>query len=117
MKMKTNAVVVKAGTTFDLPIVISKPGTTVHWVFHSKGYDVRFGIVKGGNKAAREYFVANTVYAPDTPQQGKVVFDTPGNYFLVWDNTYSWFNEKNVVYSVDIVLPDLILDERVACAR
>lgn len=58
-----------------------------------------------------------TAYPPDTPQQGKVVFEEVGEYFLVWDNTYSWFHEKNVVYSVDIVLPELTLDEKVACAR
>lgn len=117
MKMKTNAVTVKAGQTFELPLVISKSGTTVHWVFHSKGYDIRFGIAKSPAGPSREYFVGNNVYPPDAPQQGKVVFDDVGEYFLVWDNTYSWFHEKNVVYSVEIVLPDLTLDERVECAR
>ena len=114
MKMKTNAIVVKAGQRFELPLVISKSGTSVHWVFHSKGYDIRFGFLKGTNK---ESFVAITAYPPDTPQQGKIVFEEVGEYFLVWDNTYSWFHEKNVVYSVDIVLPELTLDEKVACAR
>lgn len=112
--MKTNAITVKAGRTFELPIVISKPGTTVHWVFHSKVYDIRFGIVKGTNG---EHFVDNTVYAPDTPQQGKVAFPEAGDYYLVWDNSYSWFHEKNIVYSVEIVQPDLTIEERVACSR
>ncbi|KAK8793242.1 hypothetical protein WA588_006209 [Blastocystis sp. NMH] len=114
LKMKTNAITVKAGRTFELPIVISKPGTTVHWVFHSKVYDIRFGIVKGTDG---EHFVDNTVYAPDTPQQGKVVFPEAGDYYLVWDNSYSWFHEKNIVYSVEIVQPDLTIEERVACSR
>ena len=117
MKMKTNSVTVKAGQTFELPLVITKPGTTVHWVFHSKGYDIRFGIAKTNSTTNREYFVSNSVYPADTPQQGKVVFSDAGEYYLVWDNTYSWFHEKTVVYSIEIVLPDLTLDERVECAR
>ena len=117
MKMKTTAITIKAGTSFELPVMVSKPGTTVHWVFHTKGYDIRFGIARGRPGSNREFLVANTTYAPDSPQQGKIVFPDAGDYFLVWDNTYSWIREKNVVYSVDIILPDLTLDEQVECAK
>ena len=115
--MKTTEITIKAGTTFEMPLLVSKPGTTVHWVFHTKGYDIRFGIAKNKAGADREYIVSNTSYSPDSPQQGKVTFPTAGDYFLVWDNTYSWIREKHVVYSVEIVFPDLTLEEQTECAR
>ena len=46
-----------------------------------------------------------------------MVFPEAGDYYLVWDNSYSWFHEKNIVYSVEIVQPDLTIEERVACSR
>ena len=115
--MKTTEITIKAGTIFEMPLIVTKPGTTVHWVFHTKGYDIRFGIAKGRAGPNREFLVANTNYAPDAPQQGKVSFPTADDYFLVWDNSYSWIREKHVVYSVEIVLPELTLNEHVECAR
>ena len=61
--------------------------------------------------------MANTAYPPDCPQQGKIVFEEAGEYFFIWDNTYSWIREKNVVYSIEIVLPEETLEEKVACSR
>lgn len=115
--MKTTEITIKAGNSFELPLMVSKPGTTVHWVFHTKGFDIRFGIAKGRVGTKREFLVANTSYAPDAPQQGKVTFPDAGDYFLIWDNTYSWIREKHVVYSVEIVFPELTLDEKVECAK
>lgn len=115
--MKTTEITIKAGTSFELPLMLSKKGTVVHWVFHTKGYDIRFGIAKGRPGADREFLVANTSYAPDSPQQGKVTLPDTGDYFLVWDNSYSWIREKHVLYSVEIVLPELTVMEKVECAR
>ena len=66
MKMKTTAITIKAGTSFELPVMVSKPGTTVHWVFHTKGYDIRFGIARGRPGSNREFLVANM--ASGTPK-------------------------------------------------
>ena len=117
MKLKTTAITIKAGTSFEMPLMITKPNTTVHWVFYTRGYDIHFGIAKEGKEKERQYVVANTAYPPDCPQQGKIVFAETGEYSFIWDNTYSWLREKEVVYSVEIVLPALTLDERVACSR
>ena len=117
MKLKTTAITIKAGTSFELPLMITKRNTTVHWVFYTKTYDIHFGIAKEGKEKERQYIVANTAYPPDCPQQGKIVFEEAGEYSFIWDNTYSWLREKEVVYSVEIVLPELTLDERVACSR
>lgn len=117
MKLKTTAITIKAGTSFELPLMITKPNTTVHWVFYTKSYDIHFGIAKEGKEKERQYIVANTAYPPDCPQQGKIVFAEAGEYSFIWDNTYSWLREKEVVYSVEIILPELTLDERVTCSR
>ena len=117
MKLKTTAITIKAGTSFELPLMVTKPNTTVHWVFHTKVYDIHFGIAKEGEGKERQYVVVNTAYPPDCPQQGKIVFEEAGEYFFIWDNTYSWIREKNVVYSIEIVLPEETLEEKVACSR
>lgn len=117
MKMQATDVIIKAGKEFVLPVMVSKAGTTIHWVFHTTVYDIHFGIAKLNENNEREWVVANTPYPPSDPQQGKVVLENPGNYYLVWDNTYSWFHEKSVYYSIEIVMPEPTVDERVDCAR
>lgn len=60
MKLKTTAITIKAGTSFEMPLMITKPNTTVHWVFYTRGYDIHFGIAKEGKEKERQYVVANT---------------------------------------------------------
>ena len=115
--MQSTDVIVKAGKEFILPIMVSKAGTTIHWVFHTNTYDIHFGIAKLNENNERVWIVANTAYPPSDPQQGKVVIKEPGNYFLVWDNTYSWFHEKSVFYSIETIMPEPTVDEQVTCAR
>ena len=117
LKMTTTSVTVKAGTSFELPLRIEKAETIVNWTFKCKGYDIYYGISHAEANGKHNYVIASTSYTPDAEHKGSVTFHKEGEYFLVWDNSYSWLREKNVEYSVEIIRPDLTPHEMVACSK
>ena len=117
MRVNSAAVVVPAGSMFQLPVMIPKAGTRIRWSFRIKDYDCLFGIASRPNQFADDYVMKKQLIAPDVDAKGSIVVTDQGTIYLVWDNSYSWFHEKNIVYSVEIVQPDLTIEERVACSR
>lgn len=115
--VQSPSVIVKAGTVFEIPLIILKSNTLVSWSYKTEAYDIKFGISKPVGKGEREYLVENKVYKPDTQHHGKAIFPTVGNYVLVWDNTYSWRREKVLQYQVEICLPEPTIEDLVDCSR
>ena len=48
------------------------------------------------------YVVPLRSFLSNKKHSGSVVLTEPGHYVLLWDNTSSWFREKNIQYSVHV---------------
>lgn len=109
--IKSAAVLIKAGGSFILPILVLRPRTILHWTFKSNEYDVIFGISKVRKPKAEEWLYPSKLVDANTEFSGNICIERPGEYYCVWDNSYSWIREKSIVYSIQSVLPDPGVDE------
>jgi singapore isolate B (sub-type 7) whole genome shotgun sequence assembly, scaffold_2 len=105
MRVNSAAVVVPAGSMFQLPVMIPKAGTRVRWSFCVKDYDCLFGIASRPNQFADDYVMKKQLIAPNVDAKGSIVVTDQGMIYLVWDNSYSWIRSKTVVYSLTVEIP------------
>eukprot|EP01032_Pedospumella_encystans_P031889 gene31889-35996_t len=106
-----NATDVLVQTTWELPIVIQYPESTVHFEFCSNPGDISFGII----------FVASPEEGQDindleieTVQEMDIVrsnlesvsgsFEVPceGVLFFMWDNNFDWSATKQISYLIEV---------------
>ena len=105
---------VRARTTAQVPIVVRQSRAILCWIFKTESYDINFGIYfhPGEEVVACHTTELNCVHALQrcdsqvVPDKGDIMCMTPGTYILYWDNTYSWFRNKEVQYICDLVEPD-----------
>lgn len=107
--------------TWELPIVVQWPGSTVTYEFSSTPGDISFGIV----------FVA----APDTLQEvedldietveemstapshtediaGSFELPSEGVVFFLWDNNFDWSAVKKISYTIRVLCPSFSLPDQ-----
>lgn len=97
-----SGVVIKAGSSFQLPVVCEKKMYRVVWTFTVKEEtgDVGFTLTDQGKQ--------NVIVPSERVNSLKGVFDvTEPDTTLVfhWDNSFSWLNEKTLDYHVSILEP------------
>ncbi|RMX66625.1 hypothetical protein DD238_004003 [Peronospora effusa] len=102
-----SGVVIKAGTSFELPVFCEKSGWRVVWSFSIKedGADVSF---KLSARTKDETSTETEVVSPERMNEMSGVLPVRhDNTTLVfeWDNTFSWLNEKTLDYHVSIQEP------------
>ena len=85
--------------------------------FISKGYSIDFRIAFESETGEQVLVFPNTTYQNDVQQEVKTVLLKPGMYYIIWDNSNSWFRERIVEYTIHITLPDLDVQETVSCSR
>uniref|UniRef100_K3WDK9 GOLD domain-containing protein n=1 Tax=Globisporangium ultimum (strain ATCC 200006 / CBS 805.95 / DAOM BR144) TaxID=431595 RepID=K3WDK9_GLOUD len=97
-----SGVVIKAGSSFKLPVFCEKKGWRVVWKFTVKeeSADVGFALVdQRGNK---------TVVAPDRVNELSGVYNVDADattLLFEWDNSFSWLTEKTLDYHVSVQEP------------
>ncbi|KAF4033867.1 hypothetical protein GN244_ATG14182 [Phytophthora infestans] len=97
-----SGVVIKAGASFQLPVICEKSGWRVVWSFSVKedAADVSFKLTETSSGAE--------VVSPERMNEMSGVFHVrQDNATLVfeWDNAFSWLNEKTLDYHVSIQEP------------
>lgn len=97
--------VIEAGTMFQLPVAVIKPKSVIAWTFTLIDYDCYFGISSMRNQEDDEYPVRKKLVSANTECSGTFVASKPGTYYLVWDNSYSWFRPRTVRYSFAVKNP------------
>lgn len=115
--MKTCVVHIKAGTAAQIPVIITKPNTTLSWEFVSKYYDIDYRITKVAKEDKIEIVIPTTHCPGKVIQKGMVVVKESGTYYLEWDNHRSWMREKTVEYSYTLKMPSLTIEEKVMCSK
>ncbi|CAI5725651.1 unnamed protein product [Peronospora destructor] len=102
-----SGVVIKAGTSFKLPVFCEKNSWRVVWSFSIKedGADVSF---KLSARTKDETLTETEIVSPERMNEMSGVLPVRhDNTTLVfeWDNTFSWLNEKTLDYHVSIQEP------------
>lgn len=110
--VKSAAIVIVAGSMFQLPVVIPKAGTRVRWSFRVKDYDCQFGIASALNQFSNDYILKKQLITPNVDAKGSILVNRPGTIYLVWDNSYSWMRPKTVVYSLTLEVPQNLIEDK-----
>lgn len=103
--------VIDAGTLFQLPVVVIKPQSIIAWTFTLLDYDCYFGISSMRNQEDEKYLVRKQLISANTECSGTYVVSKPGTYYLVWDNSYSWFRQRTLIYSFTVKNPPPSIQE------
>lgn len=115
MTINSAAVVINAGSTLWIPIVIVKPKSTLSWSFTIKEYNCAFGVSFSQNSTGDDVIIPREVYECNKEVSNSIVIDNPTTVYLYWDNSYSWIRSKTILYSISIEQPrDILLEKRIA---
>ncbi|XP_061117604.1 SEC14-like protein 2 [Conger conger] len=107
---------IRNGSTHQLEYEILFPGCVLRWQFESIGADIGFGVFMknkmGERKRAGEMkgvLRSERYNAHLVPEENSLTCLDPGVYVLRFDNTYSMFQSKRISLSVEVLLPDSLL--------
>ncbi|KAM9096077.1 SEC14-like protein 4 [Sarcophilus harrisii] len=120
MKMQyEHTVCINRGSSHQVEIEILFPGCVLRWQFLLDGPDIGVGIYlktkMGERQRAREMIevVPTQKYSsPLIPEDGTLTCTEQGVYVLRFDNTYSLIHSKKVSYTVEVLLPDKNIEEK-----
>jgi hypothetical protein len=107
VQWKSTNVPVAAAGVFQLPIQVDAPRATLTYEFGTQDFDLSFGIhaVSSGDGGGATTSDLVPVARYDCHLQrvrGSLVLAGPALVVLVWDNTFSWLNTKQLAYSVEL---------------
>lgn len=98
-----------SGSTFELPIICDGVAV-VKFAFQTKDHDIIFG-VRGICEDGQELTILKDerIASHTSPLQGKINIPEQQTKILRvvfrWDNTYSWFAGKELLYSIEVITP------------
>jgi hypothetical protein len=96
-------------------VTVEKPRSTLKWEFKTTENDIGFNLyrqrnieeLQGPNSGDDEDDVIplRRVNSHLVPEDGMVVVQKPGKYVFKFDNTYSWYRTKRVMYKIEVIAP------------
>jgi len=98
----TCSVSVKAGARFVLPIPMPLVPATIAWEFDTDEGDIEFGIQQRVGGAFEQIVASKRMDSHVDSASGSVALRAAGDVKLVWDNTFSWINGKQLRYKVTV---------------
>jgi len=85
------------------------PDSDIVWEFETKGKDIAFSLLYVDNKEsklqAKVVIPKQRIDTSISPEEGLYRCDKRGTYILEFDNSYSWFHQKDVHYKTQIISP------------
>ena len=100
LKLKSIQVTVRAGTAREFPVRVF-PGCVVEWNFQTQGGDISFVVFLELDNGELVTLVEKKRYSShEEVVNGKLVLKESGILWLHWDNAFSWFRNKELVYSI-----------------
>ncbi|XP_040859523.1 putative SEC14-like protein 6 [Ochotona curzoniae] len=114
-----HSVSVGRGSSQQVENEILFPGCVLRWQFASDGGDIGFGIflkTKIGERQRAgemtEVLASQRYNAHLVPEDGSLTCSEAGVYVLRFDNTFSLLHSKHISYTVEVLLPDHNLMEK-----
>ncbi|KAG8189379.1 hypothetical protein JTE90_021882 [Oedothorax gibbosus] len=101
---------VDIGCAFRLETEITQPNSVLQWDFHTNNYDISLALnyKKDHSSEFSVLMPPHRVESHKFPESGNLTCHETGIYELVFDNAYSWFTRKDLVYKIRVVTPDEI---------
>ncbi|KFM72976.1 SEC14-like protein 4, partial [Stegodyphus mimosarum] len=100
--------VVENRSAFRIENLITEPNSILKWDFQTTQYDIRVGLNYKPDKASEfeEIIPLHRVESHRIPESGSFSCQNAGIYEIVFDNTYSWINKKELIYKITLSLPE-----------
>lgn len=110
-----NTIVVDKKTFKTIEVNVQEPGTCLKWEFKTEENDIGFCLYRqrnieelhGAHSGDDEDDVIplHRVNSHLVPEDGMVVVQKVGRYIFKFDNTYSWYRSKRVMYRIEVLPP------------
>jgi len=95
-------VVVEASKKYEQHIIVEKEGTALGWEFTTKDYNIGFSVYHEEDGEVHPYFKCDSHLSPE---QNRIVATKTGKYTFCWDNSFSKFRKKHLIYQVFVEPP------------
>jgi len=107
--------VIKKGGKIKLEFVCNEPGCFLKWEFRTFDADIRFGIRCKNSKTeeVNDELPLKRVAAHQLNEVGFIPCQPNCSYTVCFDNSYSYFKNKKIQYSVEITPPLDVTDKMV----
>ncbi|KAG7399445.1 hypothetical protein PHYBOEH_008817 [Phytophthora boehmeriae] len=103
LQWKSSQVPIAASEGFQLPIKLDARKGELHYAFSTRDYDVNFGVQMICADGSLVELLEPRRYESQKQQvQGQLALTGPGMVLLLWDNSFSWVNTKQLAYHVEL---------------
>lgn len=99
--------VVENKGTYRVETVISTEECSLLWDFQTDQYDIRMGLDYKANEDSEPQTLIklHRVDSHRIPESGRYKCFKTGIYEIIFDNTYSWMNKKDLIYKIQVLQP------------
>ncbi|KAG6582787.1 putative F-box protein [Phytophthora cinnamomi] len=112
LQWKSSQVPIAASGGFQLPIKLDARKGELHYSFSTRDYDVNFGVQMICADGSLIELLDTRRYDSQRQQvQGQLSLSGPGMVLLLWDNSFSWVNSKQLAYHVELKQETLPVSE------
>ncbi|KAL4471309.1 hypothetical protein ABPG73_018222 [Tetrahymena malaccensis] len=109
---------IDAGSFYYYNILVTKQDTIIYWSFKTLNYDIKFGLFKmetlsnelqidsyEEEKQIKAIVKLQKADSHKEPVMAYSLVSQPGYYRIVFDNTYSYWREKELLYTIQVLEP------------
>ncbi|KAF8794828.1 SEC14-like protein 2 like protein [Argiope bruennichi] len=86
-----------------IPVSLQYDGSILNWEYEVKTHDIGFGLTS--ETAKSELIPVHKVETELKSETGRYRCKSAGTYYIIFDNSYSWFNSKEVCYRTWVTDP------------
>lgn len=99
--------VVEKKSAVPLTVEVHEPGSILRWEFQTENYDIGFGVffAPPDDSKLQELVAMTRVNCHLVPEDGMLVCSHPGKYVLKFDNSFSWYRSKKLLYHFQVLPP------------
>nr|XP_037281716.1 SEC14-like protein 2 [Rhipicephalus microplus] len=88
------------GRSMEVPVQVEVPGAKLHWRLQAK--DVGFALWRVSGEDRVQVLAPRRIACDKDPEYGQMHCEHPGTYTFTFDNSFSWFNGKQLSYVIRV---------------
>ncbi|DBA01759.1 TPA: hypothetical protein N0F65_010169 [Lagenidium giganteum] len=118
LQWKSSLVPIAAADVLQLPIKLDAQKGVLQYEFSTRDYDITFAVqMICADGTMIELLEPKRFDSQKAPVKGRLELVGPGMVLLIWDNSFSWVNPKQLAYSVELHQDVPIVAEEKKVAR
>uniref|UniRef100_K3WZ08 GOLD domain-containing protein n=1 Tax=Globisporangium ultimum (strain ATCC 200006 / CBS 805.95 / DAOM BR144) TaxID=431595 RepID=K3WZ08_GLOUD len=120
LQWKSTHVPIAAASVFQLPIKLDAPKGVLHYEFYTRDYDVNFSVQMICADGTMVELVEPQRYESQKQHiTARLELVGPGMVLLIWDNSFSWLNTKQLAYTIELTqeTPEISAERKTALAQ